>query len=142
MTSSRKIKRIIVRGLTPETHGNAAGIGQAEFCSKRVVDEVNLEITKINCLTGGGPVGAMLPVSFETEREILDAAFGTIGLTPTPDTGVMWIEDTLHLAEVECSAKYLAEAKQRSDLEILTDLREIEFDAQGNLIEFGELTHA
>lgn len=133
-----KIKRIIVRGLTPETHGNAAGIGQAEFCSKRVLDEIDLKITKINCLTGGGPVGAMLPVSFESEREILDAALSTIGLTPSEDAGVMWITDTLHLAEVECSACYLEEAKQRSDLEILTDLRPIDFDDNGDLVDFEE----
>ena len=31
-----KIKRIIVRGLTEATHGNATGIGMAEFCRTRV----------------------------------------------------------------------------------------------------------
>ena len=31
-----KVKRIVVRGLTEATHGNATGIGMAEFCRTRV----------------------------------------------------------------------------------------------------------
>jgi hypothetical protein len=131
-----KIKRIMVRGLTEETHGNAAGIGMAEFCSRRVVEQIDLPITKINCLTGGHPTGAMLPVYYDTERETLDAALSTIGLTPLPRMRIMWIRDTLHLAEVECSAAYWDEARQRSDLEVLTELRDLEFDSEGNFVSF------
>ena len=32
-----KVKRIVIRGLTEETHGNASGIGMAEFCTQRAV---------------------------------------------------------------------------------------------------------
>jgi hypothetical protein len=131
-----KIKRIIVRSLTEETHGNAAGIGGAEFCSRRVLEQMDLDATKINCLTGGGPMGAMLPVSFDTEREILDAAFGTLGLVEPPDAGVLWVKNTLQVAEAECSAKYLPEAQRRDDLEILTELRDLEFDDNSDLVDF------
>ena len=72
------IKRIMVRDLTPETHGNAAGIGVAEFCSKAVMEKIDLNATRINCLTGGSPDSAKLPISFDTERQIVDAALATI----------------------------------------------------------------
>jgi hypothetical protein len=39
------------------------------------------------------------------------------------------------LAEVECSAAYLDEARQRDDLEIVTGLRELPWDEAGNLPE-------
>ena len=128
-----KIKRIWVRDLTEETHGNAAGIGMAEFCSRRVVERIDLNITKINCLTGGHPTGAMLPLYYDTEREVFDAALSVIGLVQPHEARVMWIRDTLHLAEVECSAPYWDQARRRNDLTVLTDLRDLTFDEEGNL---------
>ncbi len=128
-----KIKRIWIRSLTPETHGNAAGIGGAEFISRRVLDQIDLRITKINCLTGGGPIGAMLPVWFDTEREILDAALSTVGLTPPEKARVMWIRNTLQVAEVECSERYWPQAQERDDLEVLTEPRPLQWNEQGEL---------
>ena len=75
----------------------------------------------------------MTPLDYETDREMLAAALGTIGLTEPPEAKLLWIADTLHLTEVECSAAYLAEARQRDDLEILGGLRDLPFDAAGNL---------
>ena len=128
-----KVKKIIVRGLTAETHGNAAGIGLAEFCLSRVVEQMNVQATRVNCLTGGHPTGAMIPLDYETDRETLDMALSTIGLIKPLESRLMWIRDTLDVAEVECSAAYMEEAQQRADLEVLTPLRDMPFDADGNL---------
>jgi len=131
-----KVKRIAIRGLTPETHGNAAGIGMAEFCTTRTVEQVDWHITKINCLTGGHITGAASPADYETDREMLDMALQAIGLVEPPDAKILWIKNTLHLAEVECSAAYWDDARQRDDLEIVTDPRELQFDPRGDLIPF------
>jgi hypothetical protein len=137
-----KIEQIFVRGLTEETHGNAAGIGLAEWCTRRLVEQLDVRITRINCLTGGGPTGAIVPLDYETDREVLDAAFPTLGLVEPPDAQVMWITNTLEVAELECSVAYLEEAKSRMDLEVLTDPRPLEFDAAGNLSSVKELGRA
>ncbi len=129
-----KVKRIFVRGLTEETHGNAAGIGIAEFCTRRCVAQINYEITKINCLTGGHPSGAMTPVYYDTDREVLDAALSVVGLVPSHEAKILWIPNTLHLAEVECSAAYLGQAREREDLCLLTEPRELVFDDEENLV--------
>jgi len=128
-----KVKRIAVRGLTPETHGNASGIGMAEFCTSRAVRETDMHITRINCLTSGHVGACMLPVDFETDKELLDAALPTIGLTDPPDAKILWIRNTLDVAEVECSQAYWTEAQSRDDLEILCEPRELPFDENGNL---------
>jgi hypothetical protein len=128
-----KVKRIIVRDLTDATHGNATGIGMAEFCRTRCVEKMNTRITRINCLTGGHPTGAMLPLDYPTDRECLDAALPTIGLTEPPHAKLMWVHNTLDVAEVECSVAYLSEARERRDLEIIKDPRPMSFDAAGNL---------
>ncbi len=128
-----KVKRIIIRGLTEATHGNAAGIGLAEFCTTRAVEQTDLRSTRINCLTAGHVEGAMLPLDFPTDRETIEAALPTLGLVEPEGTKIVWIRNTLDLVEVECSAACLDEARGRSDLEILTDLRPWPFDAAGNL---------
>lgn len=127
------IRMIAIRSLTEATHGNAAGLGLAEFCRSRVLRQRDDEITRINCFTGGHAIGAMTPVDYETDREILDVALPLIGLTEAPDAKLMWIQDTLHVAEVECSVAYLEEARQRSDLEIVAEPRPLPLDADGNL---------
>jgi hypothetical protein len=128
-----KVKRIIVRDLTEPTHGNACGIGMAEFCRTRVVEKMDARITRINCLTGGHPTAAMVPLDYASDRECLDAALPTIGLTEPPNAKLLWAHTTLEVAEVECSVAYLQEARERSDLEIIRDPRPLAFDAAGNL---------
>jgi len=128
-----RVRRIIVRGLTHATHGNAAGIGYAEFCKSSVVREIDRKITYINVLTGGDPEGGRMPIEYETDRECIDAALSVIGLTEPDKAKIVWIENTLQLAEVECSIACLEEVRSRSDLKILTDPRPLPLDAHGNL---------
>ena len=118
-----KIKYIVVRGLTAVTGGNATGIGLVEFCRSRIVREMDVRATRINCLTGSHATAAMVPLDYETDREILDVALSVIGLRPRAETRLMWIQNTLKVAEMECSEGYWEEARQREDLEILTEPR-------------------
>jgi hypothetical protein len=134
-----KIKRIAVRGLTPETHGNGTGLGMAEFCLTRVIEQTDVRITRINCLTGGHPTAAMLPLDYPTDRDMLDHALPTIGLVDPPDARLLWIRNTLDVAEVECSRMYYEEARSRSDLEVLVQPRPLPLDVHGNLPAFVEL---
>jgi hypothetical protein len=131
-----KVRRIAVRGLTEATRGNALGIGMAEFCRSRALRQADFAATRLNVLTSGHIAAAMPPLDYETDREILDAALGTIGLTAPPDAKMLWIPDTLRLAEVECSAAYLDEARERDDLEVLAPPRDLPLDAAGNLPDF------
>lgn len=127
-----KVKRIAVRGLTEKTNGNATGIGIAEFCLQRAIDQMNVETTRINCLTGNHPTAAMTPLVYQTDREMLDAVLPCIGLTPAPNARMMWIKNTLEIAEVECSSAYWQEAQSRTDLELLTEPRDFPLDDDGN----------
>ena len=128
-----KVRRIAVRSLTPGTFGNATGIGIAEFCTARAAAATDWQKTRLNCLTSGRVACGMMPFDYPTDAAMLDAALGTIGLCPPEQARMLWIRDTLHLAEVECSVAYLEEAQRRNDLEILTDPRPLPLDSEGNL---------
>ena len=128
-----KIKYIVVRGLTQETHRNATGIGLVEFCRSHILREMDVQATRINCLTGSHASAAMIPLDYETDREILDVVLSHSGLRPPADARLLWIQNTLKVAELECGEAYFDEARQRSDLEILTQPRKLPLGADGQL---------
>lgn len=133
------VKRIFVRGLTEATHGNACGLGMAEFTNKRTIASVDLEITRINTVTGGHPTGGMLPLARETDKLVLEDALGTIGLTPPEKARIIQIQDTLHLKDVLVSAAYREQLSDRADLEILDGPFEMPFDEDDNLLPVNNL---
>ena len=49
---------------------------------------------------------------------------------------VIRIHDTLNLEQIEVSESYMAEVKQRSDLQILSQPAEMKFDKGGNLMKW------
>lgn len=128
-------RRIFVRGLTEKTHGNATGIGIAEFTNRRTIDAMDYAVTRINCVTAGHPTGAMLPIWYDTDCEVVEAALGTIGRTPPERAKVLQITDTLHLSEVLASEAYAAEIAGRSDLQILSGPEPMRFNADGSLCD-------
>ncbi|MFP6589282.1 MAG: lactate racemase domain-containing protein [Candidatus Latescibacterota bacterium] len=131
-----KVTRILVRGLTPETHGNAAGIGMAEYCHKRLVDGMNVDATVINCITGNAPSGAAIPIHFATDTECLEKALQTVGFVEPQNAKVLRIRDTLHLGELLVSEAYEKELARRDDLSVLAPAADMEFDAQGDLLDW------
>ena len=130
-----RVSRIAVRSLSGATKGNAVGIGIAEFCRSRAVQAADMEVTRINAAASGHATAAELPPDFETDRQMLKAAYASLSIRNTCDSKMLWIDDTKHLAELECSGVYLSEARCRDDLEILSDLRELPFESDGNLPE-------
>src|SRR5262249_47334295 len=128
-----KIKRIIVRGLSEKTQGNATGLGLCEFCLTRAVKAMDAHTTWVNVITSGNPAAGMIPPHYETDREVLRAAFGTVGLVESSKAKLLWIHNTLDVAEVECSEVYLEAVHKRPDLNIVSPLRPFPWDALGNL---------
>jgi hypothetical protein len=126
--------RVFVRDLTSSSGGNATGIGVADLTTKRLVDKIDRLSTYMNCITGISLEKAAIPMYFETDRECIRVALGSIGLTPTEKSRIVRIKSTLHLDEVEVSEIYKDEILNRPDLEILEGPRPMSFDAQGNLL--------
>lgn len=122
------IKRIYVRGLTETTHGNAMGMGSADFIHEDIVTEVNAPDTLINAITASTIRGVRLPPAVETDRAGIVAALSTIGVIDIEDLRVIRAHDTMHLGRFYASDALVEEARKRDDLRVVSEPEPIEFD--------------
>ncbi len=127
--------RILVRDLTPMTAGNAVGMGLADFGTRRLANKVNFQYTYTNALTGLSPMRSKMPIIFESDRDAIQGALKTVGLTEPPDAKVARIRNTLALEYLQASEALLPEIKERSDLEIVDGPWDFTFSETGELVD-------
>jgi hypothetical protein len=130
---SLMIRRIFVRDLTPETRGNAIGVGFADFTTNRLVNEMDKQVTYINSLTSLTTQGAKIPIHFGTDREVLTQALASLGIPDVRQAKVVRIADTLSLENVQVSEAYAELIRQNELLETVQAPEEFQFDAADNL---------
>ena len=127
------IRRIFVRGLTPETHGNGVGIGLADVTTARVVRSLDQQAMAMNALTAMAPQSAKVPLWFADDREAIGRTLGALALRAGEQPRVVRIADTLSVARLEVSAALWAEVDGRPGLAFSGPPREWTFDAEGSL---------
>jgi len=128
-----QVKRLFVRALTPETEGNAYGIGLADFTTTRLVRAIDYHTTVLNCLTAANPEAAALPIHYDTDREAIDAALASVGLAPPERSRVVRVLNTLRLDRLLVSEACRDDLAGRGEIEIVEPPHELAFDAAGNL---------
>jgi hypothetical protein len=131
-----RILRLFVRDLTPETHGNAIGIGFADFCTDRLVARIDTHATWTNVLASVAPWEAHVPIHYPSDRQCIETALATAGTTPPERMNIMRIRDTEHIDTLQVSETLFAELKARDDVEAIGAAQEMTFDADGNLMEW------
>ncbi len=129
-----KIKRIFVRDLTEESHGNAIGVGLADLTTTRLVRAMNPQITYVNALTGLAPLMAKIPMYFETDSEAITSGLASLGIPDTRAARVVRIADTLSLELLQVAETYSDQFADRQDITALDKPQEMKFDAEANLL--------
>lgn len=131
-----KIRQLFVRDLTPESEGNAIGIGMADLTAKRLVEKINYATMNMNAITGGDTEGAKIPMAFACDAEAIEIALGMIGLVPPQEARVVRVKNTLHLTEMDVSEALLEEVRKNDRLSQVTQPATIAFDSNGDLLPF------
>ncbi|MFB6087629.1 MAG: DUF362 domain-containing protein, partial [Haloarculaceae archaeon] len=127
------IKRIFVRSLTDPSHGNATGLGSADFVHQDLLAETDLSKTLINGLTASAPRGSRVPPALETDRAGLLAALSTVGVVDAKSVRMARITDTMRLQRLYVSEALVEEARERDDLAVVREPEPIEFE-DGSLV--------
>lgn len=127
-------ERIVILDLTEETHGNAMGVGMADAVSRKLVDKIDYHATYTNAITATRIEKARVPMVMKDDKSTIGIGLQAAGLGPQEKPRMVIIKNTLELEHIYVSEGLLEEVKANPNLEITGELREMNFDDQGNLL--------
>ena len=129
-----RTKKIVVLGLTPETGGNATGVGGADIITMRLFKEIDIPSTYANIITSMNLDGGAIPIVMNSDREAIALAVKTVVRVKPENCRIVRIRNTLELARIQVSEPLLAEVKARPEhFQIASPATSFAFDAAGRL---------
>src|ERR687894_147897 len=134
---SPEAKYLIVSDVSEASHGNALGVGLADFTTQRLFEKIDYEAMNQNVLTSTFPERAKIPMVLSNDREALEAAIRCNWGVEPEDTRFVRIPNTLHLRYAYLSENLVDEALANGDAEVVEEAAEMEFDEDGYFTAFG-----
>jgi Lactate racemase N-terminal domain len=129
-----KVERMVFLDLTPETGGNANGLGAADVVAERLVSKMDRPATYLNALTSTTPYPVKIPMTMPSDRMAIAAALAmTAGVSPQ-NARLVRIKNTLKLRQMWVSEALLEEVGKDERLRVLEDPHPMGFDADGSLL--------
>jgi len=129
-----RVQKIVVLGLTPETHGNATGVGLADVITLRLFKEMDVGPTYANVIASAYLDGAAIPLIMNTEHDAIALAVKTLVRVKPSDARIVRIRNTLELTHVQVSEPLLELARRHPGrFEILGAPTPLRFDGDGRL---------
>lgn len=125
------IHKLVLLGVTPEAHGNAIGIGAADYTTKSVADDLDLYAMYMNACTSTFPERVRVPPVFADDKAAIQTAIGTSWRTDGENARLCIARSTLHLDQVLISPPLAEELGERG--EVMSNPMPIRFDANGRL---------
>jgi hypothetical protein len=122
---------LAVLDLTPDSHGNASGVGLADLIPERLRAKIDWHATYTNCLTAGNFAAAKQPVTLASDREVIET--GLMGKNAAT-ARVAWIQNTLELETLWLSPALLDEVDKTQTLTQVGKAQEVQFTADGALL--------
>jgi hypothetical protein len=128
------IQFLAVLDLSEASHGNATGVGLADFTTERLVKKIDYEATYLNCLTSGGPIRAAVPVTLPDDKALFEAVWQALKPENISEVRLLIVNNTLHLEEMWVSEALLEEVEDQKDIEVAGQPFPLEFDSSGCMI--------
>lgn len=129
------IQRIIFRDLTPDTEGNATGVGMAEIVLRRLVEKIDPLKTYMNMITAKGPEGARIPMTMENDRQALYIALACCLDTNVEEARIARIRSTKYVEDMWVSEPFLEQVLATGRVDVVNEPGPIRFDSAGMFAE-------
>jgi hypothetical protein len=126
--------RLAVLGLTDASHGNATGLGLADFTTRRLVESVNWRETHLNALTALDPLICRTPMTLDTDRDCIETALELLRRATGREPTVVRVKNTLELEHVWVSEALVASLPRDHSVEVAGPAAPLSFDAADCLI--------
>ncbi|WP_067730385.1 nickel pincer cofactor-dependent isomerase, group 22 [Oceanobacillus damuensis] len=127
------VTKMVVLDVTPQSEGNANGVGTADFTTERLVGKMDKHGTYANGLTSTVVGPTHISTTLPNDRMAIQAAVKTCNILDFTKVKLVRIKNTLEISEIEVSEALLDHVKEHSNLEQTSDLYEFDFDEKGNL---------
>lgn len=116
-----RISVITVLDLTEASHGNASGVGLADFVPAQLARKIDFAATYINGITSGlgGLQRSALPIVLPTVRDTIATALRVCAVPDLEHIRLARIRSTLHVSELLVTAPLLDEVRANPNLELL-----------------------
>lgn len=95
------IQRIVVLRLTPQSHGNASGIGMADITTAKFYESIDFGTFYKNIVTCGGFLSGKIPVVMPNDRQAIGVAIDSF---PNKNITIIKIKNTSLLEKIQISA--------------------------------------
>ncbi len=128
-----EIGLIYVRDVTPESAGNAVGVGLADLMHERLYRKIDLQKIYLNVRTSLNPPMGRMPMYLASDREALDFALGALGSPVPEEQCVVWIRNTLRLDRIAVSPRLAKELMGLDGWRTDSKVYAPQFDSAGNL---------
>ena len=128
------VRRLFARDLSDRSYGNAIGVGFADIVTDRLVSAIDYNATWVNGLTSSTTQPCATPMHFPTDQECMEKILPTCGRLDPNDCSIVWIPNTMDIAECLVSENLLPEIEQNPEIEVISGSIDIEFDSAGNLV--------
>jgi hypothetical protein len=135
--ASPKVKCLVVLGLTPESHGNACGIGLADLTTQKVVDSIDFLATGDNAITSLAPEQGRVPCVCADDRHALHAAYHIADPGRSRKLKIAYIQNTAKLERVAVSSSLMEQLESNPAIRVLSGPEQLAFDDSGSLLNFG-----
>ena len=121
-------------GLTPETHGNATGVGVADVITMRLYKEIDIPFTYANVIASTLLDGGAIPMIMNTDKEAIALAVKTVVRVKPQDCKIVRIRNTLELVDIQVSEPLLEHVRANSaQFEVVGKPKPLKFDSKGVL---------
>ena len=111
-----KINKLAILRLSPNSYGNAVGIGLADLTTQKLVDMIDYEAMYINLVPTTYLERGKVPPHFATEKETIAVALKTLGKVKPEEARVIVCENTLHISKLLVSEAVYNEIKDKVEL--------------------------
>lgn len=114
-----KYQRLVLLGITPDSHGNGIGVGLFDVVTKNVVDRLDREAMYANAIALNCLGDAAIPCTVEDADTAIRVALKCCRNVDREHPRIIRIKNTLHLGEIEVSEALLDEVKANPRLTLL-----------------------
>lgn len=129
------LSKLFVRGITPEAHHNGCGLSACDVTTRKVLNDVDWDVTWTNGLTTGIMTAGQIPIYANTDEDAIRMCIRTLYNVDYSKVRVVHIKNTLAMSTIEVSKALYEDIKDLPGIRYVSGPVPMRFHEDGSLVE-------